>query len=308
LAGTAALVLVSTVTPLTASTTKVQVPVAAHTTAGTAGLADALGSVQPATPTDPVRVWMFGDSVLNDASPGITAALQATGNAQVVANTTFPGWSFANDPTWRSDWEQVISQDRPQVVLATWSWDDQLAQADPARYLVQLRSALDVIMTPGDGVELLVLLQFPQVGPPSSPTPGGPAVVDPEAVWVARTDSQNAWDTVARKALEAYPGRALYLGTSALLAPHGRYLAWYPTPSGGWLRARKLDNVHFCPYGAAVFGAYLVDQLRPVLHLGLMTPGWETGAWTRDPRFNDPAGSCPADQPPAGYSGSPVPS
>jgi hypothetical protein len=113
---------------------------------------------------------------------------------------------------------------------------------------------------------------------------------------------------VARKAVKAYPGHALYLPTSSLFAPHGRYLAWFRTPSGGWLRARKIDNVHFCPYGAAVFGAYLVERLGPVLHLGTLSPGWENGAWTLDPRYNDPPGACPDDQPPAGYSGAAVPS
>ena len=308
LAGTAALVLAATVAPVTASTAPVQVPVAARSGVAVAGLSAVLGSVPTTSASGPVRVWLFGDSVLNDASPGVTAALQATGNAQVVANTTFPGWSFANDPTWRSQWAQVIAQDRPQVVIATWSWDDQLAVDHPDRYVTQLRSALDVIMRPGDGVELLVLLQFPQIGPPASAVPGGASISDSGTAWSEETKAQDAWDSTAQKALGAFPGHALYLPTETLFAPHGRYLAWFPTASGGWLRARKIDNVHFCPYGAAVFGQFIVDRLRPILHLGPLSPGWETGAWTRDPRYNDPIGSCPADLPPAGYSGTAVPS
>ncbi|HUY61538.1 MAG TPA: acyltransferase, partial [Candidatus Dormibacteraeota bacterium] len=308
LAGTAALVLVATVAPVTASTAPVRIPVAADGGGAVAGLAAALGSVPTSGASGPVRVWLFGDSVLNDASPGVTAALRATGNAQVVADTTFPGWSFAHDPAWRSQWRQVIAQARPQVVIATWSWDDQLALDHRARYVAQLRSALDVIMRPGDGVDLLVLLQFPQVGPPASASPGGGPIPDSRAAWSEETKAQDAWDSAARTALDAYPGHALYLPTSSLFAPHGRYLTWFRTPSGAWLRARKIDNVHFCPYGAAVFGQYIVDRLRPILRLGPLAPGWEAGSWTRDPRYDDPVGSCPADSPPSGYSGVPVPS
>ena len=67
--------------------------------------------------------------------------------------------------------------------------------------------------------------------------------------------------------------------------------------------ARKLDNAHMCPYGAALFGANVTEQLTPLLHLGAMKPGWEYGMWTQAPRYNDPPGACPADQPPAMYRG-----
>ncbi|HLG67506.1 MAG TPA: hypothetical protein VKV36_06510, partial [Acidimicrobiales bacterium] len=55
------------------------------------------------------------------------------------------------------------------------------------------------------------------------------------------------------------------------------------------------------------FGAYLTTLLSPMLHLGPMAPGWESGAWVRDPRYDDPPGACPADQPPPHYDGVPVP-
>ena len=54
-----------------------------------------------------------------------------------------------------------------------------------------------------------------------------------------------------------------------------------------------------CPYGAAAFGALLTEDFTPLLHLPPMRLGWEYGSWTSDPRYNDPPGACPGDQPPA---------
>ncbi len=62
-----------------------------------------------------------------------------------------------------------------------------------------------------------------------------------------------------------------------------------------------------CPYGAAQFGALVTEELTPVLNLAAPKPGWEFASWTEDPRYNDPPGACPDDQPPAGYRGVLVP-
>ena len=160
-------------------------------------------------------------------------------------------------------------------------------------YIRRLESAMRMLLAPSTGIQLIVLLQFPQVGP----VPG----------WAEQTGAQDEWDDLARQAVEAFPGHALYISTEELLAPGGAFYSWLRTASGAWLRARKIDNVHFCPYGAAELGALMVDDLRPVLHLGPMRPGWEFGAWSHAARYNNPPGACPNDQPPPGYRGTPVP-
>ena len=156
---------------------------------------------------------------------------------------------------------------------------------------------------PGNGVDGVVLLQFPQVGP-------NPEYIDPRAAalaWASRNDAQLAWNAVARAATAAFPGHALYLPTDQLFAPGDRYFAWLRAPGGHWVRARKIDGTHVCPYGAAEFGALLVRDLTPVFDLAPMRAGWELGSWVDDPRYSDPPGSCPADQPPPGYRGVAVP-
>jgi hypothetical protein len=250
-----------------------------------------------------LRAWIIGDSVMADSAPGITAALEATGDVHVVANSAYGGWGLSNDRSWASDLPQIIAKYHPEIVIGTWSWDDVAAQLNPQAYLVQLNRALRTILTPGNGVELVVLLQFPQVGPSAF-------VSDPQqqgAAWAAQNALQNNWNAVAQEAVQSFPGQALYLPTDQLFAPHNRYFTWNQTPTEAWVRARKLDNTHMCPYGAAQFGALVENDLTPVLGLAPMAPGWELGAWVHSANFNDPPGSCPDDQPPSGYNGVAVP-
>jgi peptidoglycan/LPS O-acetylase OafA/YrhL len=311
--GTTVALLAATVTPVQATGAPLALPAGTPTTRPSAPQPRQVAAASPVTPpvtsalarshSGPWRVWILGDSVIADASPGITAALQSTGSAQVVVNSSFGGWGLTTDHVWPSDAEHDIATYHPQIVIGTWSWDDGEAAQDPAAYEARLQQALSVLLQPGNGVQLVVLLQFPQTGPSSY-------VTDPatqHADWAKETAQQDAWNSLAQQATTAFPGKALYLQTSALFAPGGRFMEWMRDADGAWVRARKVDRAHMCPYGAAEFGALVTDDLSPVLGLGPMQPGWELAAWTHDPRYNDPPGACPADQPSAGYDGLVVP-
>ena len=296
---TAVIILAGTVGPPPARTAQVTVTPAQGGAAGAPRVRLALRAS-----SRPYRVWIFGDSVMVDSSPGITAALQATGDVSVAVNSAFPGWGLTIDHSWLSGAQQTLAHNSVQIAMGTWSWDDQEAQTDPAAYRALLESYMAALLAPPHGVKLVVLLQFPQVGPSDS-------ITDPvarERAWKIETEATDAWDAAARQAVSAFPGRALYLTTEQLFAPGGRFLTWMRTPQGEWVRARKLDNTHMCPYGAAQFGALVTEELTPILHLGKLKPGWEFASWTGDPRYNDPPGACPDDLPPAGYRGLPVPS
>jgi peptidoglycan/LPS O-acetylase OafA/YrhL len=251
----------------------------------------------------PYRTWIFGDSVMVDSSPGITAALQATGDVSVTVNSAFPGWGLTTVSSWPSQVQQPLAHSSIQIAMGTWSWDDQEAETDPAGYRSLLKRFVTALLAPPDGVKLVVLLQFPVVGPADS-------ILDPaarEKDWLSRTKATDAWDAAARQVVAEFPYRALYLTTSQLFAPGGKFLTWMRTPSGTWVRARKLDNTHMCPYGAAQFGSLVTEELTPILRLGAMKSGWEFASWTKDPRYNDPPGACPDDQPPHDYHGISVP-
>ena len=299
---TAAVVVVGTTAPASAGAATVR-RTALTAAASQSAVPDALPAGRVPSAADPLRVWIFGDSVMFDSSLGLTAALQATGDATVTANSSFGGWGLSTDKVWPADAQRIISQYRPEVAIGTWSWDDELAAGDPAAYQARLRQAVATILTPGDGVDLVVLLEFPPQGP-------APIVADPvlrEAKWKDQLRVQAAWDRAAQAVVAMFPGHAAYVRTAPVFAPGGRYMTWMRTASGRWIRARKLDDTHMCPYGAALLGQAVLGALQHPLSLGAPRAGWDTGAWTANGRYDDPPGACPADQPPPGYSGTPLP-
>lgn len=299
--GTAGVLVLATVTPATAGVAALRPTVAKVP----AGLPITLPAGRVPSAANPLRVWILGDSVMYDSSLGVTAALQATGQVKVVANSSFGGWGLSTDKYWPGDGEQIIRQYHPELVIGTWSWDNPEAQSDPSAYEARLKATLSDLLAPGDGVDDVVLLQFPVTGPyPLYPTKAAQT-----AAWISTLKGEDAWDAVAQKAVAAFPGHAAYMTTASLFAPGGKFMVWMKTPSGQWLRARKVDDIHVCPYGAAELGDFIESNLAPSLGLGSMAPGWQDGAWTHDPRYNDPDGACPADQPssPAHYEGTALP-
>lgn len=306
MASAAALLVFATIAPAQAGSAPLAA-VASGLATGSPLASGRLGASYPArapSASDPLRAWIFGDSVMNDGSPGVTAALEATRDVKVVANSSFGGWGLSTDHVWPSDAKQIIAQYRPEVVIGTWSWDTAIAVADPVAYGQRLEAALATLLTPGDGVDLVALVEYPQTGPPT-------AISDPalrEARWASLSRAQAEWDLLARGAVAQFPRRAIYVPTAAVFAPRGKFLTWMRTARGDWVRARKLDNAHFCPFGAATLGALVQTDLAPVLRLDPPSAGWESGAWVNEPRFNDPPGACPADQPPPSYAGVDVPS
>lgn len=254
----------------------------------------------------PLRVWLLGDSVMHDAAPALSAALGATGEATVVADSTFGGWGLTTQSAWEADSNQIIEDYRPQVVVGTWSWDDTMAGAHPRRYAALLTRALGDWLAPGNGVRLVALVQFPPVGP----NPFVPGAIPRLDHWIEVTAEQEAWDRIARSMTSVFPGRVVYLSTAQVFAPGGRFVTWAHT-AGGWTRVRQVDNTHLCAFGAVEFGRSVVDELRSVLGLPAPTPGWQSGPWTADQRYQAGPfgpGACPANQPPMRtYTGVRVP-
>ncbi len=111
---------------------------------------------------------------MKDASLGVQAALQATGEMKVVLNSAFPGWGLTTDRV--AGWcQHLVATYHPQIVIGTWSWDDTEAADTPSLYEQRLQAALRALLAPGDGVEAVILLQFPQTGPVPAITNSPPA-------------------------------------------------------------------------------------------------------------------------------------
>jgi peptidoglycan/LPS O-acetylase OafA/YrhL len=245
------------------------------------------------SPSQPLRVITIGDSVMWDAELGISAALGATGEV-AVSTHAFPGWGLINDPTYQHDLGQLVQQTHPQVVLAMWSWDNAFASAHPVAYRKMLIKAINALLAPGDGVDGIAFLQFPTVG-------SHDFIIDP-GVRQSQTGKQNEqtqhWTNLVSSIAKQYPGRVTFLDTASSLNLNGQFTQWLPTKNGGWIRARKTDDTHLCPAGAAVLGAKVTEDLTPMFDLPPPAPGWINKSWTSSvSRYGTPAGMCPNDQP-----------
>jgi hypothetical protein len=228
--------------------------------------------VRDATPADPLRVLLVGDSVAFDAAPGIEAALEATGEAQ-VANRNVAGFGLFQPYKWREAWPQQLRETRADLVIAMWGgWDDPwYGQHGRVAYEAVLDEAMGVLRSTGAQVLFL----------------GEPVSTDRNGVEAAR-------DTLP--ILRAMPGRLAgvwFAESDAWIAPGGRFSAYLPGPNGPE-RVRKVDNTHICPAGSARFGQGLLDYLTPRYGLASPDPSWRSGPWALDPRFDDPHGACPA--------------
>ena len=248
---------------------------------------------QHISPATPLRVITIGDSVMVDAELGIAAALRATGEA-TVSTHSFPGWGLTTDTTFVRDLTEIVQQTHPQLILAMWSWDNAYAYHHPKRYGALVREFVTAMLAPGNGVDGIAFVQFPRVG-------GLDAIIDPVVrnnVVTLQARYARAWTAIVKTLPQEYPGHVTYLPVASALDLDGHYSAWLPTVSGGWIRARKTDNTHLCPAGAAVIGAAITQQLRPMFGLAPTAPGWINSSWTSDAyRYDIPAGECPNDQP-----------
>lgn len=247
------------------------------------------------SPADPVRVMVIGDSVMWTAEPALASALQSTGDATVTSEA-FVGWGLTTAKNWRQEFPELIGEDHPQVVMGTWSWDNTMAMDHPAQYRSLLNSFVSLLLAPGDGVHSVVLFQFPPLGPLWSIDPDA-AKEDP-----ARFAGVRAWDAAAAAVARDHPGTVVYAQVAPSVEVRGKFSPWLPNGTGGWTRARMVDNTHFCPWGASVYAAGIAITLDPIYHLPPPTGSWWSGTWTSDSRYAQangfPGGACPDDQPP----------
>ena len=306
-AGTAAILLVATV-PAVAAPSNPAPSTAAPAARGPVPVPGAGGyrgqtpiSLAPGrtiSPQDPLRVMLVGDSVMFVAAPGIGAALGATGDVDAQARA-IDGFGLST-ASWRTSLPTLINQVHPDLIVATWSWDDGWALRDPAGYRRTLEQAINLMLAPGNGVAGVIFVQFPPTGPVL--TSAGDAAQGRVAD-VQRAAGQHAWQKIVKAMPAAFPGKVMYLPVASSDLLHGKFTTWLPpatepsAPKSAWVRVRMIDNVHFCPAGVVRYADAVLADLTPLYHLPSAKPGWWDEPWTSDPRYNDPPGSCPDDHP-----------
>jgi hypothetical protein len=244
-------------------------------------------------PLGPIRVLVLGDGVMFDAEPGLVAALEGTGRAEVTTRSVFGmGITRASWVDFRSTWAAEIAEDDPDlVVVLVGPWDVHDVPADgsspdaptapsispldaawPALYGSLLDEAT-AILTVG-GAEVWWLPMLPEAGPDRS------LRVAAQAAAVRGLDERRSdvfSPDVHAAFLDAEGGVA-----AGEIGPDGVLVPW-----------RKPDGQHLCPEGVV----HLVDVLRDPLftRFGLVPPpGWESGGWRSDGRYAFPVEeACP---------------
>jgi len=309
---TAAVVIISTVPAVAAPPSRSPSVAAAPVRRGTAVAgAGGFGRQTPIvlppgtfSRSDPLRVTVLGDSVMYVAEPGIAAALGATGEVTVSSNS-IPGFGLSTATVWPTEFPAMLRVQRPELVLASWSWDDNWALERPAQYTATLERAVRTLLDPGGGTTGalgVIFLQFPPSGPV---VPYGTQLTAADRRLDAqRTAGQRAWNRIVESLPGVFPGRVMYLPVAPSILLDGRYSPWLPpqgrphAPRSTWTRVRMIDNVHLCPAGVVRYADAVLADLTELYHLGSATAGWWRQSWIGDPRFNTPPGSCPDDHPP----------
>ena len=252
----------------------------------------------------PLRVTLMGDSVLYGAGPGIAASLGATGEVSVT-NDAVPGFGLSIDHIWPQTLEQFISQSHPQLIVATWMWDDIPAIVRPAEYRVTLRKAVAEMLTPGDGVAGVIFTEFPPTGPVENFSTAASVVARVNAADKRRAEGERAWNAMIEALPREFPGKVMYLPLAPSVLLKGKFSSWLPpglntaVPKNEWVRDRMVDDVHFCPAGVVRYSSALLTDMTGLFHLKAARAGWWDKSWISSPVYNEPPGSCPDDHPPS---------
>jgi len=271
-------------------------------------------TVPPFSRTKPLRVDVLGDSVALGLEPGIAAAMDATGEV-VVQSAAVDGFGLNrtfNKKTWTQVIPQLFGNSRPELVLATWSWDNDCTAAHPypgyltyicalqhpKEYTKLLEKAIRFILkTPG--VSGVIFMQFPLQGPDAAV---GQVASSPQV----RQDDEGdrAWNHIAQSMTRVFPGKVVFLPVAGSVLLDGKkFSPWLPPPAhpnapkSSWVRVRKIDGIHLCPAGVARYADAVLTDLEGIYHLHRAPPTWSTGAWTALGEYNTPPGSCPDDHP-----------
>lgn len=248
------------------------------------------------SPGHRLRVILFGDSVMRDDAAAIAAALGSTREV-TVKDEGFDGWGFTTDTGWRQGVPAQIRADHAQLVVAMWSFDDDYLVAHRARYRRWLTQFVHLVLAQKT-VKGLIFQQFPPIGPALVANP------------IARARSEaklnvpiDAWNAMARSMVSIDPRKVMYLPLGPAVELHGRFTSFLPPgnrwslPKSRWVRVRSVDDVHFCPAGAARYAAALFADLSSMYHLAAPNPAWTSWAWSRGAQFEQPPGNCPNNHP-----------
>jgi hypothetical protein len=269
----------------------------------------------PLTDTDPLRVWVGGDSLAGSLGPALGTIAGATGVVQPYFDSRVS--SGLTNPTffnWPSHAEKEMARLNPEIVVFIIGANDYLA---PTILTTTTSTTLEPAAPVGASVTT--------VPPPAEPWKVDYAArldamltslraPDRTVIWVGPPPFKNEHDNVAiqqiselsRAVIAMHPDAIFVDDYSMFLDANGKYTDRLPDANGGLVTVRSGDGVHFTVDGGnqlarAVFG--VIDAQCKVTEqavAGVIKPTIQTeGSTLVAPGSNNRQGGTVATTPPA---------
>lgn len=209
----------------------------------------------PLNPSDPLRLWIGGDSLAGSLGPSLG---DLTGNSGVVQpvfdardGSGLLSPEFLN---WQKQGREDMLVYNPEVAVFILGANDaktlqEGAERDPAwrsRYAELVEEMLTVLG--GNGRTVFWV--------------GAPVMAD--SAYSERVQRVNE---VFREVAATHPKATYVDAYSVFSAPDGTFARSLPLPSGNVVRVRGADGIHFTPAGGDLLAKTVFDQLDPVCRI-----------------------------------------
>lgn len=205
----------------------------------------------PLHPSDPLRLWVGGDSLAGSLGPSLGELTGKSGVVQPVVDSR-PSSGLLSPGFF--DWPKKSADDmdtfKPEVAVFIIGANDaknlsRSAVQDPqwqGRYSALVEQMLNVLVGGGRDVYWV----------------GAPVMSD--AAFSERVEGVNA---VFRDIAANHPGVTYVDAFTIFSGPDGKYAPLQPGADGRAVRVRAQDGIHFTPAGGDVLAHSVFDQLDP---------------------------------------------
>jgi len=209
----------------------------------------------------PLRLWVAGDSLVITPGESIVRALEGTGAARAVApvdGRISTGLERPDVFDWYAEIRRQLRRLKPNAVVLSFGGNDDhdymsglpkgvsIDEFGGPRWTAEYRRRVDAVMdtVARDGRVLFWI--------------GLPITRDADQSRRFDTINRIVHDEAARR-----PGRVFYVDTYTLFAgADGGYAQYLPDSTGGLVKMRAGDGVHFERTGGDLIAATVLDQLR----------------------------------------------
>lgn len=231
------------------------------------------------TPSAPLRIVSFGDSLFFFGKFGLSAAMHSMPEVE-YHGWSLPGWGLTVTKSWRSDVHRYLQKHPADVVIMSNFWDASLASSNPGAFSALYQEFVDLARR--EGAKAVVFTGFPKVNA-SEYDFRPPALLARDK---RRTEKyQRDWKREVRRVVLANPGRALLFPIDRAFTLNGKYSAYLAPPRSPaaplatWDRVRSQDGTHLCAPGVAMWAAAITQDVATSFGVRPPQHSWWLDSW-----------------------------